>query len=243
MRVALISDIEGNLVALEAVLADIERVGVDRIVCLGDVAEAGPQPAECVRRIAELGCPVVMGNIDEWLRNPPDPAEATDEETRARFILVRWGAAQLSPSERAALDRYQPTVRIALGDGGALLCFHGSPRSFDDIILPTTPDEELGRYFDGVDETVMAGGHTHVSMIRPLGNRLLVNPGSVGMTYFRATGSITPRPPWAEYGIVSWDGGLAGVELRRVRLDGEALLQAARESGMPSRDEWIAAWG
>ena len=130
-----------------------------------------------------------------------------------------------------------------MGDGAELLCFHGSPRSFDDIILPTTPEEELGQYFDGVDATVLAGGHTHLSMVRPLGTRLFVNPGSVGMTYFRVGGSFTPRPPWAEYGIVSWDSGLASVELRRVRLDRDALLRAARESGMPNREEWIAAWG
>ena len=184
-----------------------------------------------------------MGNIDNWLLHPFDPEEASDDETRARYTLIRWGAEQLSPSERAILEGYRPTVRIPLGDGATLLCFHGSPRSFDDIIWPATPDDELRPYFDGVDASVLAGGHTHVSMVRPLGDRLLVNPGSVGMTYFRVTGSITPRPPRAEYGIVSWDRGLANVELRRVRLDRDALLRAARESGMPNREEWISAWG
>jgi predicted phosphodiesterase len=243
MRIALISDIHGNLVALRAVLDDVERLGVDRLVCLGDVAAAGPQPAECVRRLAELGCPVVMGNTDALLRNPPDPTDAADDATRLRFATLRWGADQLSAADRASIDGYQPTVRVDLGDGAALLCYHGSPRSFDGVILPTTPDDAIASLIEGTDATLLAGGHTHVSMVRPFGTRLLLNPGSVGMTYFRVAGPIVPVPAWAEYGIVTWESGMASVELKRVPLDRNALLDTARASGMPNKTDWIAAWG
>jgi predicted phosphodiesterase len=243
MRIALISDIHGNLVALQTVLADAERAGVDRFVCLGDVAAAGPQPGECVRRVAELACPVVMGNTDELLRNPPDPADAPDEATRLRFTTLRWGADRLTAADRASIDGYQPTVRVDLGGGAELLCYHGSPRSFDDVVLPTSPDEAIAPYFEGTDALLLAGGHTHVSMVRPIGTRLLINPGSVGMTYFRVAGPIVPRPAWAEYGIVTWEAGVASVELRRVPLDRDPLLAAARQSGMPNQTDWIAAWG
>ena len=69
MRVALISDIHGNAVGLEAALADIRKIGVDKIVCLGDLATVGPRPAECIDAVRDLECPVVMGNVDYYSRS------------------------------------------------------------------------------------------------------------------------------------------------------------------------------
>src|SRR5258708_31692588 len=93
MRVALISDIHGNCVALEAVLADIERAGVDQVVCLGDVAATGPQPHAVIERLRATGCPVVMGNADVWLLNP-QLSETEDEATRQIEEIDLWCAAQ-----------------------------------------------------------------------------------------------------------------------------------------------------
>jgi predicted phosphodiesterase len=73
MRIAIISDIHGNMVALDAALADIESEHVDQIVCLGDVAEFGPHPREVLARLRALGCPVIMGNTDERLIDPARP--------------------------------------------------------------------------------------------------------------------------------------------------------------------------
>jgi predicted phosphodiesterase len=72
MRMALISDIHGNLVALEAVMNDLERQGAERMVCLGDVAASGPQPRGVLQRLQALDCPVVMGNADAWLLEPQE---------------------------------------------------------------------------------------------------------------------------------------------------------------------------
>ncbi|MBI3286567.1 MAG: metallophosphoesterase family protein [Chloroflexi bacterium] len=83
MRVAIFSDIHGNLVALEAILAEIERERVDQMICLGDVAATGPQPAETLHRLRELNCPVVMGNTDARFLNP-QPFEATVEDFKLR---------------------------------------------------------------------------------------------------------------------------------------------------------------
>jgi predicted phosphodiesterase len=243
MRIALVSDIHGNAAALEAVVADVEAHGVDRVICLGDVAAAGPQPAECVRLLRSLGYPVVRGNTDDLLLHPPDPGDAPDEAARRRFETLSWGAAQLSPDDRDFLGRFEPTIEVDLAAGATLLCYHGSPRSYDDILLPTTPDAEVERLMTGVEAAILAGGHTHVSMVRPNGKRLIVNPGSVGMTFFRVGGSITADPPWAEYGLLTWEAGLASVELRRVPLDRESLIGAARESGMPNAEGWISGWG
>src|SRR5215207_5817952 len=95
MRVALISDIHGNLIALDAVLDDLEREQVDQIVCLGDVAEAGPQPAQVLARLRALSCITVMGNTDiQLLTRAPNPPR--DADTPRVNDIVQWCADQLS---------------------------------------------------------------------------------------------------------------------------------------------------
>jgi predicted phosphodiesterase len=242
MRIAIISDIHGNLVAFEAMLDDIARQRVDRIVCLGDVAAFGPQPEEVVARLREIGCPVVMGDADATLLTPEAPA--TDELFRRLQEIDAWAVARLSPSDREYIAAFQPTISIALDGDATLLCYHGSPQSFKDPIRATTSDDDLTRLFAGFDARFYAGGHTHIQMLRRFGASLVLNPGSVGLAYDRvpAPGATVRNPPWGEYAILTVAGSSFGVALRRVPFDVAALLRAARENGMPHADWWCAEW-
>ena len=231
MRVALISDIHGNLVALEAVLADLGHEQPDRILCLGDVAATGPQPRETLDRLRALGWPIVMGNADAALLGPIPETEA-DGDVRRIEEVDRWCAGQLSPADLDYLRGFRPTLEVSLGHGLTLLCFHGSPRSFDDLIEATTPEDELEYLFSGHDAAVMAGGHTHAQLVRRHGERTVLNPGSVGL-----------NPPWAEYALVSSEGGDLRIEMRRMELSGEAVARVAIESGMPHAEWWASFWG
>src|SRR5262249_32658382 len=137
MRIAVISDIHGNCIALDTALADIRRDGLEQIVCLGDAIQGGPQPAAVVARLRELGCPVVLGNADQWLLTGEETgSESFSAERLHKMHEIRaWSLAQLSESDRAFIAQFRPTLEIALDGERALLCFHGSPTSFDDIIL------------------------------------------------------------------------------------------------------------
>ena len=230
MIVALISDIHGNLVALEAVLADLERDGPDRIVCLGDVAATGPQPRATVERLRSLGCPVVMGNADAELLGPI-PQTERDGDVRRIEEIDRWCAGRLSPADLDYLRGFPLTLEVSLGDGHALLCFHGSPRSFDDVIEATTPESELQHLISGHSADVMAGGHTHAQLLRRHAETTVLNPGSVGL-----------NPPWVEYALVSYEDGSLRVEMRRLPLPGEAVVRAAAGSGMPHAEWWAGFW-
>src|SRR5262245_23816793 len=140
MRIAVISDVHGNLVGLDAALADLQAQPADQIVFLGDMIQGGPQPAQVAARLRELGSPVVLGNADAWLLTG---RETGAEPTTERQLAVReWQLTRLSHADRTYIEGFQPTVEIALGDGRTLLCFHGSPASFDEIILPDTPEQE-----------------------------------------------------------------------------------------------------
>jgi putative phosphoesterase len=236
MRVAVISDIHGNLISLNAVLEDIEQQAVDQIICLGDVAATGPQPHETVERLRALDCPVIMGNTDEWLLQPTITEDA-DPTTAGIARIDLWCAEQLTESDREFLSGFLPTYRFTLNDTIDVLCFHGSPRSHSDILRATTLEDEVAAMLDGFHATIMIGGHTHEAMLRRYRDMLLVNPGSVGLPYERdAVTNRAYNPPWAEYVVLDGRNGQVSVTLWRVSVDAEEIARIMRTSGMPHAD-------
>ena len=245
MRLAVISDMHGNCIALDAVLADLRQRPADQLVCLGDAIQGGPQPAEVVARLRDLACPVVMGNADDWLLTGQDSgAEAIDDARRQRMDAVRsWALAQLSEADKAYIAAFQPTVSVPLDASRAFLGFHGSPHSFDDVILPGTSNDDLKRLLGGFAPNILAGGHTHVQQIHQLGDSFYFGCGSVGFAYRHdQPDDDFHADPWAEYAILTLEEGTTSLEFRRVPFDVDALIQTYRTSGRPYPDEAIAQY-
>lgn len=96
MRIALLSDIHGNLIALDTVLHELAQESIDQIICLGDVGALGPQPRQVIDRLRQLRCPVVMGNTDAWLLRPPVATQTASENQRIMYAITTWCAEQLS---------------------------------------------------------------------------------------------------------------------------------------------------
>jgi len=243
-RIAIISDMHGNCVALDAVLADLRRATVDQVVCLGDAIQGGPQPAEVVARLRELACPVVMGNADAWLLTGEETGSENIAAERLRKMsqIREWSLAQLSKDDQAFVAGFQPTVSIALSTTRSLLCFHGSPSSFDDIILPTTPEEEFQRVLGAHEPHILTGGHTHMQQIRRLGatDSFFFNPGSVGLAYSHQQPEDHFRVDcWAEYAILTAEGAQLALEFRRVPFDVDQLLAVYQSSGRPYASDAI----
>ena len=163
------SDIHGNDRALAAVVGTLGRMGIEEAVCLGDAVQGGDEPREVLDRLAALGWPIVLGNADDFLlglrTDSPEPITEAQLEKRA------WTLEQLDAGHLAQIRSFVPTMRV-----GGLLAFHGSPRSYDDVLLPETEDDRPWRV-EGVD--VLAGGHTHRQWTRTIGAALYVNPGAV----------------------------------------------------------------
>lgn len=243
MRIALISDIHGNLTALEAALAQIGRVGVDRIVCLGDVALDGPQPIAVIHRLRDLEIPVIKGNIDDWLLHPRRTAVRT-KKARIQLEVSLWAAEQLTPTDKALIEDFAPTLSFDL-DGLSLLCYHGSPRSFNDKIRPNTTTVQLAKYFRGHSATLLAGGHTHEAMVRGYGESVLINPGSIGMPRIHpqpGSEKGTYNPLWAEYALIESGAGGLSISLHRAPYPLADLTEAIHAAGMPHADYYLAGW-
>ncbi|MDQ2716210.1 MAG: metallophosphatase family protein [Chloroflexota bacterium] len=242
MRIALISDIHGNCVALDAVLADIRQQAVQHIVCLGDAIQGGAQPAETVQRLRDLCCPVVMGNADAWLLTGQETS--SHEQTSSQQWVVRaWSLAQLTDEDRAFIEQFQPTVELSLEADKKLLCFHGSPHSFDDIILPNTPEEDFQQLLGAQDALLLAGGHTHTQQFRRCNNSWYVNTGSVGFAYdWRQPPEEFRADPWAEYALISSQEEQLGVEFRHIPFNVETMLEVVQRSGRPHVESTLAMY-
>jgi predicted phosphodiesterase len=247
MRIAIISDIHGNAVALDAVLADLRRDRADQTVCLGDAIQGGPQPAEVVARLRDLACPVVMGNADEFLLHGTESSDEgiSPERLQKLRVIREWSLTKLSADDCAFIAGFQPTVEIPLAADRSLLCFHGSPKSFDDIILPGMPEADFLALLGPHAPHILTGGHTHTQQLRRLGtaDSFFFNPGSVGLSFGHGQTEAKFRADaWADYAMLTVDDGKLALEFRRVPFDVQALFAVYQTSGRPYADEAVAQY-
>jgi putative phosphoesterase len=245
MRIAVVSDIHGNLPALDAVLADIAREGVDVTVNLGDIASGPLWPDETCTRLMALSLPTIRGNHERQVLGDPASMSLTDAQTRSRLgaAALRWLAAQ---PERLTLA------------GGSVLCVHGTPASDLHYLLETvTPDfgqhGSSGVRAAGVQEiaerlgdvgaaSLVLCGHTHMPRVAQIGPVLVVNPGSVGLPAFDDTHPhrhvVETGSPHARWALVErrahgWQGHLC-----LTAYDWEAAAAQAESLG---RGDWADA--
>src|SRR5437764_2097201 len=205
----------GNAVGLEAVLAELEREPVDRVVSLGDVAQGGPRPAEVVDRLRALGCRCVFGNSDEFLLTLDAESTGEEVEGEARERLLRrgeWSQAQLGDDRLAFLRRFEPVVEVDV-DGERLVCCHATPTSNIEVVLPDAPRDRVASLVG--DAAAVVAGHVHLQWLRRIGRAFWACAGSTGLVYDH-TDPIAEKPcePWAEYAVVS--GSPLRIEFRRV---------------------------
>jgi predicted phosphodiesterase len=248
MRLALISDIHGNLHALEAVLADLKRAGtIDLIWCLGDLAAFGTHPAECVAGIrslqAEMGekkVRVIGGNTDRYIvtgKRPETPAAHDEEGFRKRATsyaqrdaLLNWGLERLSWEDYQFLSGIIGRELHTRAEGyGDIIGYHAIPGDDEPMALrPDTPDEQAADALLDRAGKLAIGGHTHLVMDRKLGSWRVINPGSVGL-------SLTDirRAEWA---LVTIEGNQAAIDFRAVPYDTSALAESIARTGYPHPD-------
>jgi putative phosphoesterase len=239
MRIALISDIHGNLTAIDAVLNEINQQKIDLIICLGDIATIGPQPRQVIKKLRDLNCACILGNHEAALLNPD---HADQYEIAPPLIpALYWCAQLLNNEDLNYLKSCKPLLEVEMERDKSLLCFHGSPRSNTEAILATTSDEDLEKLFINQKATVMAGGHSHLQMARQHNGILIFNPGSVGTPFVSSPApGMPPRLlPWAEYGIIEQTNSGMKFELHRLAYDIEKFIKLVSNSDIPIKQWWL----
>jgi len=239
MRLAVISDIHANLLALEAVLADIAERGADATVNLGDCVAGPLWPRETFERLAALDLPTVRGNHDRWIVEKPD-AELSPAGRFAREALTE--------AQRASLHALPPALEVAPD----ILAVHGTPTDDSTYLLEESAD---GRLTPAPRATVAARlgaaarpggvvlcGHSHrQALVQGPQGCTILNPGSVGCPVFAdspAAPGLEFRSPHARYAILTLRRGRWGAELLALDYDWDAAARRASENG---RSDWAAA--
>lgn len=221
-RIAALYDIHGNLPALEAVLDDVRRADVDRVIVGGDVLP-GPMVRETLARLQGLQVPVqfIKGNGEvavlaslegeepAWLRSAPADVSAT----------IRWQAQQLDPALQAWLTGWPMTCHVEIAELGAVLFCHATPRHENEVFTRATPEERLLPLFAGLGVPLVVCGHTHMPFDRMIGTTRVVNAGSVGMPF---------GAPGADWLLLGPD-----VDLRHTAYDRSTAAERIRATTYP----------
>lgn len=212
-RVAMVSDVHGNPWAMRAVLDEIRTADVDLVVNCGDLV-AGPWPTEVLEELLGCGIPVlsVRGNGDRMVCDAYD-GRWDDVIAPARAVLG-WAADHITAEQRRLIGRMPLLVDFEVAGIGQVAFFHATPRSDEEILLPTSNEARVREVLDPVTAATVVHGHSHVQDDRHVAGRRVVNPGSVGKPFDE------PGAAWAVLG--------PDVELRRTHYDVHAAAAEAR---------------
>jgi predicted phosphodiesterase len=256
MRLAVLSDIHGNLAAFEAVLADLEaQGGADTTWFLGDYAAFGPRPAECVQRIKAMVDAVkddeqkkhtvraIRGNTDRYLiyGQRPKMTAAKDAEgyeplrayIRDMDARLEWCLDQLSFDDYDFLHKLGGEIDLNVEGYGWVIGYHGIPGDDESAaLMPDSNPEEAADAMLDREGRLGIGGHTHRQMDRQIGSWRLINVGSIGFPF-------DDHPGKAQYGIFTFENGELTVDLRNVSYDFEAVIADSEALGNPAT-AWLA---
>jgi len=226
MRVAAIYDIHGNLPALDAVLQDIRRAGVDRVVVGGDVVP-GPMPRETITALMDLDVPVqcIRGNGEREILAlcAGDEPSTVPESFRE---AMHWVARRILPEQAQLLAGWPQTLRMEISGVGEVLFCHATPRSDSELFTSATPEERLRSIFEPAGVPLVVCGHTHMPFDRRIGRTRVVNAGSVGMPF---------GEPGAYWLLLGPD-----IELRHTPYDLMAAAERIRATDYPQANAFAA---
>lgn len=237
MKIAIISDIHGNLYALEAVLKDIGARGISRIYCAGDIVGYGPRPDEVIGLLQKSGIPAVMGNYDDAVGNTRLICGCDYKDEKSLLLGGRsmaWTGDNTPEAAKKWLRELPAEIRFK-DSGLNMLLVHGSPRSLNEYLYEDVEEGYLNEMLEESGTDVIVCGHTHLPYVRNLSRGYIVNAGSVG----KPKGGS----PNATYVILDADGKDLSVEIAEAPYDYEKTAGEIERFGLPHEFAQIVRTG
>lgn len=216
MKIAVISDIHGNMDALEAVLEDIKTQKAEKLFICGDLALAGPEPSRTIDFIKNLDAVAIQGNTDEMIAN-----NAKSTPIKAMTNALLYAEDVLTEEQKNYLKDLSPQHSETI-EGISILFVHGSPRRNNEDILPNQSVEKIKEIIKDVKEDVIFCGHTHIPCGYQIDKQTVVNVGSVGRPFMEdpkscyATAEIKDGKIEIIHHLVSYNKELAAEKMRKL---------------------------
>ena len=215
MQIAVLADIHGNLPALEAVAAEIDRLAPDLVVVAGDFQNRGPNPREVTEFVSTSGWTLLRGNHEDYVIRQSEKAQTEDLTDYYNWLPARW-TADLTSDFVESIKQLPIATTLIGPDRLSITIAHGSARSNNEGFFPSTTDTKAKEMIGNDPPSLLCVGHSHIPFIRQVNTTLLVNVGAVGFPF--------DGDRRASYGILTWDGDRWEVEIRRIEYAVEKVL-------------------
>jgi len=196
----------------------------------------GPQPREAIEWLRQRRIPTVMGNTDAWCFDP-QPFPIRDEKTQRIFEIETWGRLQLEPRDLDTIRIYQDTIELPLPGDRTLLCCHGAPDGIATAISSLTTQAELFSLVGATQAQIIACGHTHAPLFRRVGEKIVINPGSLGRPVELDADGQGVSCPWAEFACINASEDQLSFSFERITYNMDAYFAIIRACGIPHA-EW-----
>jgi predicted phosphodiesterase len=228
-KIAVLADIHGNLPALQAVIEDIQRFRVNRVVVAGDVINWGPDSLKVLELVLSKGWAVLRGNHEYYLLDYNTPRARPEWHVAGQYPQLPTLLQELAGKWHNVIAAWPDTLGIRFADAPPLRVIHGTPHSPWEPIYPDTSAESIAALFSDVEEGTVVTAHTHLSMDRVVDRWHMINPGSVGVPL---DGVFS-----ASYAVLEGNGDGWQAELRRIPFDYDALFAEFE------RQQWVTRFG
>lgn len=231
MKIALISDIHGNAVALDAVLNDIRKKEIENIFVLGDICYRGPEPKRSLELVRSLNSTVIKGNADEWVVRGVKSGEVPQKDLSMMNIERDWTFSKLLKSELDYLESLPTQFNLEI-EGVEIFGFHATPNSLFEVIPHDVENKIIEeKIIKAIDAQIYVYAHIHKPFIRYIDGKVIMNIGSVGLPFDGMSK--------ASYGLIEIEADNINTTIQRVPYDVEQVISLYQESDYPNKERMI----
>lgn len=232
MKVAVLSDMHGNGVALQYAINDLKSLGIKKIIILGDIIMKGPMPFQSIEMLKDKDLEIIAwikGNTDLWLEEITDVWIPRTKREKELNLYYKYAKDNLKEEQITFLKELPLESSINL-NGISILCVHGTPKSIVEAIDSSVSEEEIKKAIKGVEEQLILSGHSHTSFIGEVDDKMIFNVGSVG--------NSLDGDNRISYGVLDFAEDKVNLVNRRISYPVDEIINIAIENKFPLIDEY-----